>query len=70
MSQSRNESTPLMSHFGAPPLIFIILRFCEKKNIRNRKIMVETVQERMKRIEEQKKYIKEHEGLYKKAFLK
>jgi len=32
--------------------------------------MVETVQERMKRIEEQKKYIKEHEGLYKKAFLK
>ena len=29
--------------------------------------MVETVQERMKRIEEQKKYIKEHEGLSKKA---
>jgi len=25
--------------------------------------MVETVQERMKRIEEQKKYIKEHEGI-------
>ena len=31
--------------------------------------MVETVQERMKRIEEQKKYIKEHEGLSKIAFL-
>ena len=27
--------------------------------------MVETVQERMKRIEEQKKYIKEHEGMLK-----